>query len=84
MLNKFVAYKNDGGIIRSLDFSEATLTELPHSFMSKGNETVDGNLSKDKRNEYLEKCCCPMDWLKLATMHFLLALICEFLILLAI
>lgn len=46
MLNKFVAYKNDGGIIRSLDFSEATLTELPHSFMSKGNETVDGNLSK--------------------------------------
>ena len=49
MLDKFVAYKDAGGIIRSLDFSDAKLVELPHSFMSKGNEELDATLTKEKR-----------------------------------
>ncbi len=35
------------------------LRNIPHSFMSKGNEKVDDNLSKDIRNEYLEKVLLP-------------------------
>ena len=58
MLGKLVDYKNEGGIIRSLDFSEAKLTELPKSFMSMGNEKS-GTTLKDKRNEYLEKVLLP-------------------------
>lgn len=70
MLDKFVAYKNAGGIIRSLDFSDAKLVELPHSFMSKGNEELDATLTKDKRNEYLEKVLLPNGLVKIGNYAF--------------
>lgn len=68
MLGALVDYKNKGGIIRSLDFSEAKLTELPKSFMSMGNEK--SGTTKDKRNEYLEKVLLPNGLVKIGNYAF--------------
>lgn len=56
ILYTLMNYKNNGGIIRYLDFSEASMTKIPESFMSMGN---DETTKKNKVNEYLEKVLLP-------------------------
>lgn len=56
MLYTLMDYKNKGGIIRYLDFSEASMTKIPSFFMAMGNDEA---TKKNKVNEYLEKVLLP-------------------------
>lgn len=63
MMQALMTYKYNGGKIRYLDFSDATVSEVPNSFMSLGNVKLaregDDNVEKDQVNEYLEKVLLP-------------------------
>lgn len=62
MLYTLMNYKDEGGVIRYMDFSEASVESLPRSFMSMGNVNVvegEEDVQKDQVNEYLEKVLLP-------------------------
>lgn len=63
MIQALIKYKNNEGVIRYLDFSEASLTDIPNSFMSLGNEDMQGEdtrmIEKARVNENLEKVLLP-------------------------
>lgn len=74
MLRKLMDYKDNAGVIRYLDFSDAKVKELPPSFMALGNASQvsedDESVQKDVPNESLEKVLLPNGLIKIGTYAF--------------
>lgn len=74
MLYTLMHYKDNDGVIRYLDFSEAFVEKLPKSFMSMGNVSVveegEDVVRKDQVNGYLEKVLLPNGLKKIGNYAF--------------